>query len=116
MSARTQTNGSREGGVLLIGVVASVCLHGLVLLPWLSAAADASNHSAATELESPIAPPPPEPDRNEIDLGIDQSLARTMTWIGFEEYEEHLAQLSEIEQAAMTESASGRRASSGDRY
>ena len=36
-------------------------------------------------------------------LGIEESDAETVTWIGYEEYEEHLARLSEVEQAAMVD-------------
>lgn len=50
------------------------------------------------ERETP-ADEPPE-DETEV-LGIDESEAETLTWIGYDEYEEHLARLSEIEQAAM---------------
>ncbi|MAC19769.1 MAG: hypothetical protein CMJ23_08895 [Phycisphaerae bacterium] len=42
----------------------------------------------------------PEPDDSEV-LGIEESRAETLTWIGYREYEEHLAKLSEVEQAAM---------------
>ena len=43
-----------------------------------------------------------EPDVEDVEvLGIDESEADTLTWIGYREYEEHLARLSEVEQAAM---------------
>lgn len=47
---------------------------------------------------------PPElreqPQEDDVRLGIDQSAAVTMNWIGYEQYEQHLAELAEIEQAA----------------
>ena len=54
---------------------------------------------------------PDEPEKRaepRIELGIDDSNAVTMNWIGYAEYEKHLAALSEVEQAALRlESASG---------
>ena len=46
-------------------------------------------------------PPPIPVDHEEpVRLGIDESNAQTMNWIGYEEYQEHLAELAEVEQAA----------------
>ncbi|RLS67122.1 MAG: hypothetical protein DWH97_02150 [Planctomycetota bacterium] len=51
---------------------------------------------------------PPEAREEEVHLGIDESNAATMNWIGYEEYERHLAELAEVEQAAFRiELASG---------
>ncbi len=36
----------------------------------------------------------------EVRLGIDRSSANTLNWIGYEEYERHLAELADVEQAA----------------
>ena len=41
-------------------------------------------------------------DELEINPGIDNGAMSTLTWIGYEEYEEHLAQLAEADQAAFT--------------
>jgi outer membrane biosynthesis protein TonB len=47
-------------------------------------------------------------DDEKIELGIDESDATTMNWIGYAEYEKHLAALSEVEQAALrVQSSSG---------
>ena len=56
-------------------------------------------------------PVEPEPELEErVELGIDESDAVTMNWIGFSEYEKHLAALAEVEQAALRlESSSGSR-------
>ncbi len=46
-------------------------------------------------------PPPLRVDHQEpVRLGIDDSTAQTMNWIGYDEYQEHLAELAEVEQAA----------------
>lgn len=53
--------------------------------------------------ESPRRPetsPPPEED--EIKLGIEDGAPAVVTWIGYDEYKEHLARLAETEQAAFT--------------
>ena len=53
---------------------------------------------------------PPELREPEVHLGIDESDAATMNWIGYAEYQRHLAELSEVEQAAnRVEVASGSR-------
>ena len=41
-----------------------------------------------------------------VRLGIDESNAVTMNWIGYDEYERHLAELAEVEQAAFRLQAS----------
>jgi hypothetical protein len=43
---------------------------------------------------------PVERREEEVRLGIDRSSANTLNWIGYEEYERHLAELAEVEQAA----------------
>ncbi len=42
----------------------------------------------------------PRDEQEEVKLGIDESTATTMNWIGYEEYQQHLAELAEVEQAA----------------
>jgi len=49
---------------------------------------------------------PQDPPQDTIELGIDGSTANTMNWIGYAEYEQHLAQLAEVEQAAFRLQAS----------
>lgn len=52
---------------------------------------------------------PPE-ERRQFVLGIDDGSTATMNWIGYAEYEQHLAELAEVEQAAFRlEQASGSR-------
>lgn len=42
----------------------------------------------------------PREDQEDVRLGIDESNAVTMNWIGYEQYQQHLAELAEVEQAA----------------
>ncbi len=49
----------------------------------------------ATHLETPIL------EQEKIELGINHSKESTLTWIGYEEYEEHRARHSTVEQADM---------------
>ncbi len=42
-----------------------------------------------------------------VNLGIDESKHSSLAWVGYDEYRKHLARLSEVEQAAFTESATG---------
>ena len=83
-----------------IVVLLSIILHVLAvaIFLWASTASGQSQaitHEVPTDEES-AEEPPAEP------LGIDKSEAETLTWIGYEEYAEHLARLSEVEQAAMS--------------
>ncbi|MGY8752614.1 MAG: hypothetical protein ACKVIO_01835, partial [Phycisphaerales bacterium] len=40
-------------------------------------------------------------DVDNIELGIDESKESTLTWIGYEEYEEQWARFAQVEQAEM---------------
>lgn len=50
---------------------------------------------------------PRDDSPDEVALGIDANTPSSMTWIGFEQYEEHIARLSEVEQPALDENPSG---------
>ena len=57
---------------------------------------------------TPFASPPdashletPRLEQLEIVLGIEESQASTLTWIGYDNYEKHLARLAQVEQASM---------------
>jgi len=86
-----------------VAFIASVVLHGLVLLPWLMGvmSADARPHDRLSSALDPAASP------ERIDLGVEAKTPSSLTWIGYEEYEEHLAALSEVEQAQFTTEAPG---------
>ena len=91
---------SRDNRMLLMGLAFSIGVHVLVLLPWLNEEASASGDRSIADLAHPLAPPPPEDQVEEAELGIDESLIQSMNWIGYKDYEEHLARLAETEQAA----------------
>lgn len=80
----------------------SLIAHALIVLPGVMALATGAAPSLTPEArfeESTIEEvPEPEPK-----AGRDRSPHSTLTWIGYEEYEEHIAELSEVEQAAFTE-------------
>ena len=86
---------------LSVGLAVSLLAHAAALVPLLLAAMGARTPGprmeAVFESEQIASPPAPE---DEIPLGIDKSDASTLTWIGYEQYQEHLAALSEVEQAA----------------
>ena len=56
---------------------------------------------------TPEPPPPPEPDVVEVTPGIEGGSQTSMNWIGYDEYQEHLARLATQEQAAFDLEASG---------
>ncbi|MCA9295384.1 MAG: hypothetical protein KC983_02685 [Phycisphaerales bacterium] len=88
---------------LSIAVVGSLLLHAAVILPLFMTSLDATSERSLTRANlhaDDFAPPEPEDD--EVDLGLAESTASTMTWIGFEDYEKHMAALADIEQAAFT--------------
>jgi outer membrane biosynthesis protein TonB len=77
--------------------VGSVILHGAAI-PIVYSNNPPLTHtlpSKSTHLKTPIQEIP------EITLGIDVSEVSTLTWIGYEEYEEQRARFAEVEQASM---------------
>ncbi|MBM4051917.1 MAG: hypothetical protein FJ270_04125 [Planctomycetes bacterium] len=56
---------------------------------------------------TPGMPPPPEPDVVEVTPGIEGGSPTSMNWIGYDEYQEHLARLAAQEQAAFDLESSG---------
>ena len=97
--------------LLLLGLVVSLLLHAAVLVPALvgvmtAETAGPGGLNARFEPEDFFTPPEEPPD-DSVKLGIDESTESSMTWIGYDEYEEHLAALAETEQAAFTDSTMG---------
>ena len=105
MSERTR--GRRETLILVFGLVFSIVFHAAVLLPVLIDVANNDSPERFVELASAIEPPAPEPEAQEPELGIEESMAKTMNWIGYEDYEEHLARLGETDQAELIMQPSG---------
>ena len=92
--------GRRDTRILLAGLLFSIVFHLTFLLPLVVDISEEGEQDRLIELASAIEPPPLEAEPEEPVLGIDESMAKTMNWIGYEDYEEHLARLSENDQAA----------------
>jgi hypothetical protein len=96
---------------VLAAFVASVALHAAILSPLLAPALAALLDPDEAQALAEFAPDPdltdPEPNDPDVPLGIERSDAVTLNWIGYEEYEEHLAQLAEFDQAAFRDEDSG---------
>ncbi len=79
-----------------IAFVLSVWLHSIVFPKVYSSyiALEESSDVHDLAIELPIV-------ENSVELGIDDSETSTLTWIGYKEYEKHLARHAEVEQAEM---------------
>lgn len=93
---------------LLIGLGLSVSIHLLIMLPVFLAAL--KNDPPVSYLEARFNPEDftPPPDREEFDeeetrLGLEVDTPSTLTWVGYEEYEEHIAALARMDQAAFVD-------------
>ena len=78
---------------MVLGLALSVCLH-------LGAAAVLAAGGGGRLPFTSVAPTPP-PEDNSVKLGVDQSDASTITWLGFEEPTPHEAPRADIEQASL---------------
>lgn len=89
---------------LVVGACLSVVLHATVILPvivrLLSTPGSAAMLPDGTALELNAVPPQQEDRSHAVEPGIDRSRAVTLTWVGFEDYREHIAMQSTVEQAA----------------
>lgn len=85
-----------------IGLGLSLLLHvtiiGPVLLAMMTQRAEATRLIHAQFNEPALTPL--DPAEEQVMLGAEDSTASTLTWIGYEDYQEHLAPKSEVEQAA----------------
>jgi outer membrane biosynthesis protein TonB len=91
---------------LLVAFGVSLIVHIVLLGPVMAQMATRTPDPRAREasLESdPADLLPPEEEKPDIPLGIDEGSPSTLDWIGYEEYEEHLARLAEFNQAAFTD-------------
>ena len=93
---------------VLIGLLLSASIHLLIVIPIFLAALNAD--PPVTYLEARFNPedftPPPEPEEledDEMPLGLDVNTPSTLTWVGYEEFEEHIAALAKMDQAAFIE-------------
>lgn len=97
---------SNEQGRLMVGFAASLLVNSLIVIPGLAGDSEA-NLMRLDSTKSPIFEPE-LPDPDQIKLGIEESEASTLTWIGYEEYHEHMARLAELDQAQFTVGGGGR--------
>ena len=102
----------RASTAVLLGLAVSLALHASILLPGLinvmSGEVEPMHVLRADfnpeDFMADIAP-------DQVKLGIEESTASTMTWIGFEDYQEHLAAIADVEQAAFQTTPTGSEAS-----
>ncbi len=87
----------RESTPLCIAFVASLVIH-FTVIPLFTNKQFVFPFAPPTDASHLETPPLEKP---EVILGIDQSETSTLTWIGHEHYQKHLAQLAKVEQAAM---------------
>ncbi len=90
--------------VLTIGLFGSLVFHGAILVPLfvgLMAGAGPAQ-MAPSDLDHELLRPPESPPPPEVDLGLESSTASTLTWIGYDEYLEQIAERADFEQAAFT--------------
>ena len=103
----------RASTAVLLGLAVSLVLHGTILLPALinvmSGEVEPMRVLRADFNPEDFMTSEIEPDR--VKLGIDESTVSTMTWIGFEDYQEHLAAIADVEQAAFQTTPTGSEAS-----
>ena len=91
--------------VLSLAIIVSLLVHAVILLPALVAAATADG--GMTDLEHELHDETrPEDEEPQEALGLDDSEVSTMTWVGYDTYQEHLAELSEFDQAEFVNASS----------
>ncbi len=99
----------RASTAVLLGLAVSLVLHATILLPALinvmSGEVEPMRVLRADFNPEDFKTPEIEPDR--VKLGIDESTTSTMTWIGYEDYQEHMAALADVEQAAFQTTPTG---------
>ncbi|HMN96966.1 MAG TPA: hypothetical protein PKC43_10755 [Phycisphaerales bacterium] len=98
----------RDGSIPLpLAFLLAILLHVLLfsnLAPGI-AAGGRSSHVRGELAADEIAPPRSRPPE-EVALGIDAPTPSSLTWIGYDHFEEHLARLSAIDQAAFDDDPS----------
>ena len=88
-----------QRGRLAVSFIASIGINVLVIIPML--ASDLGAAGTTEDLGEVVTIPDfqDQPNPDEVKLGIDESDASTLTWIGYEQYQEHMARLAELDQA-----------------
>lgn len=96
----------RSNLTLLVGLLTSVVTHAAVLLPMILATMTAAVRRPALQEQfdsDEVHVREEEPEPPDVALGLEDSKASTLTWVGYEDYEQHIARLAETEQAAFTQ-------------
>jgi hypothetical protein len=89
---------------LLVSIAASALLHATVIVPvWMVAMRAPQSSPRVDSQLSPDDPAITPPPASQPELGLDAPNPSSLTWIGYEEYEQHIAALAEVDQAAFTE-------------
>ncbi len=89
---------------LLGGLLLSLMLHVVAIGPlmaMMSSSALIKSVDAQFDDDDYLLPKPKHEDPTPP-LGLDEGTASTLTWVGYDEYQEHMAELSEVEQASFT--------------
>jgi hypothetical protein len=94
---------------VLTGFLVSVAVHLALLVPLLVMMMTA--HARRPPLQARFNPEhfrpetedPDEPPEQPLPLGIDEGSPSSMTWIGYDTYQEHIARLADFEQAEFTD-------------
>jgi hypothetical protein len=100
----------RPSPPLAPSLLLSLLLHALLVFPllaWAMRPDSARGVEALFDPQPQVEPATEPPAEPEEPLGIDRSEAVTLNWIGYEDYQEHLAKLAEFEQAAFIDEESG---------
>jgi hypothetical protein len=95
---------------LVIGVLASVAMHAMFLVPLLvisMTAKPAELRPRTGRFEPEHFETPPQEKKPMLGLDEADESPSTFTWIGYDEYQEHIAALAEVDQAAFTTNPTG---------
>lgn len=93
----------RERLVIWCALIISIAIHLFILLPGLVEASSSEEKMVEEEylLNKSEFKKQEEEEEKKLELGIDDSEASTLTWIGYKEYQEHMARLADVEQAEL---------------
>lgn len=100
---RRHEKGRLIGG-LWAAVLFSIAFHLFVLIPVVLLILSPS--TSAREVSDEVSQPPETP-LTQPPLGGEEGSPSSLVWIGYDTYQEHLAQLADVEQAAFTPSPAG---------
>ncbi len=93
----------RERLIIWGALIISIAIHLFILLPGLVEASSPEQKIEEEEylLNKSEFKKQEEEEEEKLELGIDDSEASTLTWIGYKEYQEHMARLADVEQAEL---------------